>query len=248
MYTMSQHVATKRHHTNYTQVSEQFTAANLTNVIPKDILAFCTLFLHILSQVLLLFLRAIIILTLASPRMPFESHIMSNIQLRAHQQMSNSITFIPIKVAQCHIRQKRLRIPRSKNTQTQGLIEWEHGPKGSNSDVKISHFHKGWDAQKNLHPAFFQPLLLQCQLMVKKIFLSPCASQWHCNSPVWPLCQTEVQRLRHHMLFCVIWMTFRVNPQFIYRLGRHIDTACSHEDLVGSRGIPIPIQSSTWAL
>lgn len=136
MYTMSQHVATKRHHTNYTQVSEQFTAANLTNVIPKDVLAFCTLFLHILSQVLLLFLRAIIILTLASPRMPFESHIMSNMQLRAHQQMSDSITFIPMKVAQCHMRQKRHRIPRSKNTQTFCIVSALWGSLSGNTDRK----------------------------------------------------------------------------------------------------------------
>lgn len=103
VYMYSQHVAAIHYHTNYTNVqgSKQFTAANP----PKRHFYRCISLLQplppllrILSLVTLLFHQAIIILNLALPRIPFESHIMSNMQLRAHQQMpdTHQALFTPI--------------------------------------------------------------------------------------------------------------------------------------------------------
>lgn len=56
----------------------------------------------LISRHSFLFLRAIIILTLASPRIPFESHIMSNMQLGAHQQLPDSITLTKASVGRSY--------------------------------------------------------------------------------------------------------------------------------------------------
>lgn len=85
---------------------QQFWWNWMENSLPhKHALAFWTLFSlpahppSLISCHSFLFLRAIIPLTLASPRIPFESHIMSNMQLRAHQQLPDTVTLTKTSMA-----------------------------------------------------------------------------------------------------------------------------------------------------